>query len=138
MIGSFLSNLKIAEMIERVGLTVVGDTLTESGRLVSMPAICAEGDVYRSIALGVLSQKLSPSQNSFREVLDGCIGEIRGKSAKGVLFITQKYCEAYDYLYASCKPVLDELGIHSMRIVMTDTEDNRKAEIALEAFADML
>lgn len=138
VIGSFLSNLQITEMMESVGLTAVGDILTESGRLVSMPAIGTGGDIYGNIAKGILAQRLSPSQNSFREIMGKCIEEMRQKSAKGVLFITQKYCEAYDYLYASCKPELDELGIRSARLVLTDTEDTRKAELVLEAFADIL
>lgn len=138
VIGSFLSNLQIAKAIDSAGLTVVGDLLTEFGRLASMPPVETSGDIFQNIARGILSKQLSPTQNFFSEIMNTCVKEVKKKAVKGVLFITQKYCEAYDYLYAACKPELDELGVASARIVLTDTEDSRKAELVLEAFADTI
>lgn len=138
VVGSFLSNIEIAKMMESVGLTVVGDTLTESGRLISMPPVELNGDIYRGIAASILSGRLSPSQNGFREILDKDLEEIKKKSVKGVIFVTQKYCEAYDYLYSVYKPALDLMGIPAIQIIVNDTEDSRKVLLALEAFADMV
>ena len=138
IVGSFLSNIEIAKMMEEAGLTVVGDTLPESGRLVSMRPAGLSGDIYREIAASMLSARLSPTQNSFRTIFLRDIEEIGRKSAKGVIFITQKYCEAYDYLYSAYSSALDARGIPSLKLTVTDTEDTRKAALALEAFADTI
>lgn len=138
IVGSFLSNSEIARMIEDSGLTVVGDTLPESGRLVSMRSVELSGNIYKGIATSMLSMRLSPTQNSFKTIFASDIEEIKRKSAKGVIFITQKYCEAYDYLYSSYKSALDTLEIPSLKLIVNDTEDTRKVALALEAFADTI
>lgn len=138
IVGSFLSNIEIARMIESVGLTVVGDTLPESGRLASAKPVELTGDIYHGIAVSMLSKRLSPTQNSFKTILERDTDEIKQKSVKGVIFITQKYCEAYDYLYSAYKSTVKTMGIPALQIVVNDTEDSRKAMLALEAFADIL
>lgn len=138
VVGSFLSNTEIAGMMEAAGLTVVGDTLTESGRLASAQSVKLSGDIYRNIADSILSQRLSPTQNYFHGILEKDIEEIKRKSVKGVVFITQKYCEAYDYLYSVYKSAVDALGIPVIQVAVNDTEDSRKAALVLEAFADTL
>ena len=138
LIGSFLSNIEIPRMIEQAGMTVVGDTLPESGRLASAQPVALSGDIYKEIAKSILSMRLSPTQNSFRKILEKDIEEIRKKAVKGVIFITQKYCESYDYLYSVYQPVLRSMGISVLQFSVNDTEDTGKAALALEAFADTL
>lgn len=138
IIGSFLSNTEIARMIEDAGLTVVGDTLPESGRLVSMQPVELSGNIYKGIAASMLSMRLSPTQSSFKTIVASDIQEIKQKFVKGVIFITQKYCEAYDYLYSLYKSTLDALEIPSLRLTLNDTEDTRKVALALEAFSDTI
>lgn len=136
--GSFLSNIELAKMMESTGLTIVGDTLPESGRLVSTPPVKLNGDIYKEIAASILSARLSPSQNAFQEILNKDLEEIKKKSVKGVIFITQKYCEAYDYLFSVYKSALDSVGIPVIQVVTNDTQDSRKAALVLEAFADII
>ena len=57
---------------------------------------------------------------------------------KGVIFVMQKYCEPYAYLYSIYKPALEALGISTLLLTVNDTEDTRKVALALEAFADTL
>ena len=138
IVGSFLSNLKIPMLMEQIGLTVVGDTLPESGRMVSVKPVDLVGDIYKNIAKSILSARLSPTQNEFNNILKSDINEIKNKSAKGVIFITQKYCEPYDYLYSIYKAELEALGVEVLRLSLNSTEDDRKVALALEAFADIL
>lgn len=137
LVGSFLANTDIAKMIEDVGFTVVGDDLPESGRLISANPVDLTGDdLYLSIARSILSQRLSPSQNQFKEILEKDLREIREKGAKAVIFISQKYCEPYDYLYSVYGRMLGEIPM--LRLGVHDTEDLGKLGIELEAFADAL
>lgn len=138
LVGSFLSNLNIAKQIEDAGLTVVGDTLPESGRLVSAKRVVASGDCYLGIAESMLSARLSPTQNDFREILDKDFAEMKDKDVRGIIFVTQKYCEPYDYLFAAYKTRAAGMKLPMVQISVSGTEDGGKAALALEAFADML
>lgn len=138
IVGSFLSNSEIPDMIEKLGLTVVGDSLPESGRLASRPMVDLSGGLYEGIARSILSGKRSPTQNSFKDILETDIEEIKKKAVKGVIFIIQKYCEPYEYLYSVYKNELDALGIASVKLSLNDTEDGGKAALAIEAFADTI
>lgn len=138
LVGSFLSNLEIARTLDSVGLTVVGDTLPESGRLVSAPDVDVRKDIYRSIAESMLLRRCSPTQNQFREIIKADVEELKRKDAKGVIFITQKYCEPYDYLFSVYKSVAEGMSIPILKLSLSDTEDSRKTVLALEAFADTL
>lgn len=138
VIGSSLSNINIAEAIEQVGLTVVGDTLPESGRLVSMPSVDGSGDIYKGIAHSILSAGLSPTQNGFDLILKRNLEEIRKKEVRGVIFVIQKYCEPYEFLFCALKAMLEEKGIKILKLLLNDTDDERKVHLALEAFVDTM
>lgn len=138
LVGSFLSNTKLAATIENAGMKIIGDNLTESKRLFSGPKIDPSDDIYMNIAAKILHNHLSPTQNNFRCILEDDLKEIKRKNVQGVIFATQKYCEPYDYLFSIYKKMLDEQAIPVLRVVMSDSTDNRKLEFAIEAFADIL
>lgn len=137
LIGSLLSNPTVVAAIEHAGMVIVGDRLTESKRLFSAPPVHTEGDIYENIARSLLHNKLSPTQNCFKIILQEDFKEIQQKKVQGVIFVTQKYCEPYDYLFSVYKKMLDELKIPVLKLVLSDSTDNRKAEFAIEAFADI-
>lgn len=135
IIGSFLSNLEIAREIEIAGFNVVGDNLPESGRMVSrIPVDINKEDIYMSIADSILSQRTSPSQNCFHDIIKKDIEIINRKKAEAVFYISQKYCEPYDFLFPIYKDALD--GIPILHISLNDTEDIRNVRLSLEAFAN--
>ena len=138
IIGSFLANIEIAKSIEEAGLLVVGDTLPESGRIAFSKETVLHGNIYENIAESMLSMKLSPTQNSFQTILNSDIDEIINKDVQGVIFITQKYCEPYDYLFSSYKKKVDSMGLPILKMSLNDSEDRKKALLALEAFADII
>lgn len=138
LVGSFLSNTELAGTIESSGMKIVGDNLTESKRLFSDPKIDPSDDIYMNIAAKILHNHLSPTQNNFSCILENDLKEIKYKNVQGVIFATQKYCEPYDYLFSIYKKMLDEQGIPVLRVVMSDSTDNRKLEFVIEAFADIL
>lgn len=138
LVGSFLANHKIAETVERAGLNIAGDNLTESRRLFSAPEVSLKDDIYENIARSILQNRMSPTQNNFSGILSADMEEIKAKDIRGVLFVTQKYCEPYDYLLSVYKKMLDEKGIPVLKISLADSTDSRVMEAALEAFADIL
>lgn len=138
LVGSFLSAYKITDIIEDSGMTIVGDNLTESGRLVSMPAVDTDGDLYANIAKSILQNRLSPTQDDLADILERDMDEMDKKNVKGVIFIQQKYCEPYGYLYPVYKKMLDAKGISMLKLVLADSEDQGNAALAIGAFADMI
>ncbi len=138
LVGSFLAAEGILDTLERSGLNVVGDGLPESGRLVSAAPCKIDGDIYKNISESILSARLSPTQNNFGEILERDIKEIKEKKAVGVIFLTQKYCEPYDYLYSVYEKRLAAEGIRSLKISLSNSEDYKSSELAVEAFSDMI
>lgn len=138
LVGSFLSNINIINLIENTGLTIAGDTLPESGRLCTTEPVKINDDIYLEISKSILSAKLSPTQNSFKTIVNRDFEEINRKNINGIIFITQKYCESYDYLYSVYKSIADFKGIPIIQIGFNNTEDNGNASLAIEAFADTI
>ena len=138
LIGSFLQSASILETLENSGLKVVADNFPESGRLISTCPCETDGDIYKNISKSILSMRLSPTQNNFEKIISDDIKEIKEKDVRGVIFITQKYCEAYDYLYSVYEKKLRSEGIKSLKITLTNSDSYKKCELSLGAFADMI
>lgn len=138
LVGSLLSNSGVVSAIEGAGMKIAGDRLSESKRLFSASADTAEGDVYINIARSMLQTKLSPTQGSFHTILQEDLEEIREKQVRGVIFVTQKFCEPYDYLYYVYKKQLDKLQIPMLHLVLSSSTDAKVFEASLEAFSDIL
>ena len=139
IVGSYLSNLSIIEKIEQVGLKIVGDNITESKRLFGGKDVrCDTDDIYMELAENILDRQLSPTQDNFEPLIDDDIEEITRKKVKGVIFVTQKFCEPYDYLYSVYKKKLVSIEIPTLHIVLNDSLDLTKTDLLIEAFADTL
>lgn len=139
IVGSFLANTDIAKTIEDLGMTVVGDNLPESGRLATSKPVCPQGeDIYKYIAASILSNRLSPTQDNFTAILENDFEEMRSKGVRGIIYISQKYCEPYDYLFSVYKKMADERNINIVRLSLADSKDSGKMNLELEAFSDLL
>jgi len=138
VIGSFLANVSIIKIMEECGLSVVGDDLPEVGRLASSAEISTEGNLLYNAARSFLTMRRSPTQVQFQNTVDCDVKEIIDCEAKGAIFITQKYCEAYDYYYYCMKNMLDKHKIPVLHVTLSDSGDEGKARLQIEAFADMI
>ena len=138
LIGPFLSNPQVSGLIEKNGMSIVGDNLTQSKRLFSKVNVQREGDLYEMIARRILTGALSPTQDNFKQIVEDDLAEIKKKAVQGVIFISQKYCEPYDYLFSVYKKILDDHGIPSLQITLSNSHDSRRLEAAVETFADLI
>ena len=138
LIGSFLSNLAIIDLIEKSGMLIVGDNLPESGRIKSNKDYKQEDDIYEYIAECILKRRTSPTQNNFKSILQSDLDENKEKNAKGVIFVIQKYCEPYLYLFSVYKKMLEANNIPSVVITVSHSDDMGRAEMILETFADTI
>ncbi len=137
LVGSTQAGTGLVQQIETAGMNIVGDRLPESRRLIFAPEVSPEGDIYENIAKSLLAGLPSPSQDAFAEILKADRDELLQKQVQGVIFLTQKYCEPYDYLFPSYKRMLDELQIPVLRVTETGSSA-KNAALAIETFADLL
>ena len=138
LVGSTMCGKGSASAIEKAGMNIVGDRLTESKRLFSAPPVPADGDIYENIAVSMLRNRTSPTQNDFASILQEDMEEIRRKGVRGVIFVTQKYCEPYDYLYSVYKKARDQVSVPTLKLTLTDSTDGRSFDAAIETFADII
>lgn len=139
LVGSFLSDVVLAEQIERAGMCIVGDNLTESKRLFFAPEVeINQGDIYEGIARSILQNRASPTQNHFTGIWEDDWKEIQEKEAAGVIFLVQKYCEPYEYLYSVYRKLLEEVQIPVLKLNMANSMSQKRFGLELEAFAECL
>ncbi len=138
LVGSTFIEEYVAEIIETYGLGIVGDNLPESGRKQGRLIDLETEDFYKSIAIEVLNRKSSPSQSRFKELIDRDLREMDNLQVDAVIFVTQKYCEPYDFLYSVYKKKLDEAGIPSLNLKLTGMDDRKNIELEVEAFAAII
>ena len=137
LLGSYMTNAGIVDSAEKNGLRITGDDLPESNRIAKRAFPVVE-DIYQLVALQVLSSRTSPTQNSYSDRIKETMEEIGKKGCKGVLVVTQKYCEPYDYYYSVLKKALDDAGIPSLKLELDGSLDQNLHEAELGAFASIL
>lgn len=138
LIGSTLCNLELIKTIEEMDLSIVGDNLPESGRLVSTPKISTDGNIYYNIAKTMLERRMSPTQNDFSSIVTRDIEEILEKNVEGVIFVTQKYCEAYDYLFYIYEKEMKKMGIPILKLDQSTDANIGREQMKLEVFRETL
>ena len=138
LVGSYLTSAGIIKTAEKFGLNIVADDLPESGRLIKKFDHAANKDLYEQIALSVLCASHSPTLNEFGGKILSTRMEIDAKKCKGVLILTQKYCEPYDYYYSVLKKSLDDAAIPCLKIELDGSLDPNLHESELAAFASIL
>ena len=137
LLGSYMTNAGIVDSAEKNGLRITGDDLPESNRIAKRAFPVVE-DIYQLVALQVLSSRTSPTQNSYSDRIKETMEEIGKKGCRGVLVVTQKFCEPYDYYYSVLKKALDDAGIPSLKLELDGSLDQNLHDAELGAFTSML
>jgi benzoyl-CoA reductase/2-hydroxyglutaryl-CoA dehydratase subunit BcrC/BadD/HgdB len=137
VVGPFLTNTAVLMQMERSGLKVAGDNLTNSKRLAWKNYTCEKDTLYADIAEHILATNLSPTIENFGVLLEKDLAEIKEKDVKGVVFLCQKFCEPYDYLYVLYRSHLERLGIGSIRVYVDAAATGGDSSI-WESFAETL
>lgn len=138
VVGSTITNTRLFQVIEDAGMNIVGDRIAQSRRLFLAPEVVTSGDIFENIAESVVRNLPSPSMNRFADIIREEKEELLQKQIKGVIYVSQKYCEPYDYLYSDFKKLSDETGIKLLHITVSDSTDEKDISLAVETFADTL
>jgi hypothetical protein len=120
LVGSFIQDPTLLSELEDSGLRVAGDNATNSKRLFANGAYAgavSRGDTPISAAAReILEQRRSPVLDTFACVWERDWAEITRKGIRAVIFLTQQYCEPYDYLYALYQEKLSAAGVPLFRV----------------------
>jgi benzoyl-CoA reductase/2-hydroxyglutaryl-CoA dehydratase subunit BcrC/BadD/HgdB len=133
VVGPFLEDVAMLCHIEKAGLQIVGDNLTNSKRLLWSDYVFDKKTIFSDIAAHILKYQVSPTSNRFAVTWDKDFAEIKSKNVQGVIFIHPKFCEPYDYLFAMYSQRLENEGIPTL-CVNTGNENISM----LEAFSEMI
>ena len=111
VIGPFLESVDMLCQIEKAGLQIVGDNLTNSKRLMWSDYVFEKDTIFTDIAAHILKYQVSPTVNRFAVTWEQDYAEIKSKNVQGVIFIHQKFCEPYNYLFTLYSHKLENEGI---------------------------
>ncbi|GHT55140.1 hypothetical protein FACS1894109_01110 [Spirochaetia bacterium] len=136
VIGPFLANIALLSRMEKCGLTIMGDNLTNSKRLITIPFPIKTDTLYEDIARSILNECASPTMGRFNTLYEKDYQEIIKKDIKGVVFLCKKFCESYDYLFAYYQERLQTVGIPIIRVYTDDIE--YESNTIWETFYEMI
>jgi benzoyl-CoA reductase/2-hydroxyglutaryl-CoA dehydratase subunit BcrC/BadD/HgdB len=142
LIGPYLTDLSIVQMIEKYEGNIVGDDLSNSKRYFFSEDFLPHmdtGDLYESIAIQNLSRFPSPTSNRFNYIIVKDIDEIVRKGVKGVFFLYQKFCEPHQYIYPLLREGLEEKGISTFLLQLENKEHQAEIfENRIQNFMEMI
>lgn len=133
IVGPFLENVSMLCQIEKAGLQIVGDNLTNSKRLMWSDYVFDKETIFSDIAAHILKYQVSPTSNRFAVTWEKDYAEIKSKKIQGVIFMHQKFCEPYDYLFTMYKQMLENKGIPTLCVY-----DGNENVSMFEGFSEMI
>jgi benzoyl-CoA reductase/2-hydroxyglutaryl-CoA dehydratase subunit BcrC/BadD/HgdB len=128
----------ILDALEQAGATVVADDLASVGRRRYQPT--RGEDPYARLAAGLLSGPPDSTRGASVEARLGHLVRLaRGADARGVLFLTVKFCEPELFYLPQLRAGLEQVGLRSLMLEVDLAEGLPAALITrLEAFVETL
>lgn len=111
--GNTLDVLPLLGFIEECGARVVGDDFCFGGRY-GRVEIAETGDPVQALAEGYLSRVPCGRMENYRERFDFLIDEMNRSNARGLIYVSLKFCDNFLIDYPSLKKLLDAHGIPSL------------------------
>lgn len=129
----------VLEMLDRLGLLVVGDEIVSGFRSIASEEDAA-GDPLDALARRLVSLPLYPGYHvDPPRVVEEFLVRVKKSGAAGVIFLNPKFCEAAGFDLPDLQKALEKEGIPSL-VLETSARGISVAQmrIRLEAFREML
>ena len=139
MAGGICNHPRIHHFIEDAGGAVVWDDLCTGSRYFETP-VAGDNDPLEAIAARFVNRAVCPAKHAgLTSRAENLVSLVKGKNARGVVFLLLKFCDPHAFDYPYLKTALDREGIPSL---LLEVEDPLPAEGQLhtrfEAFLEML
>jgi benzoyl-CoA reductase/2-hydroxyglutaryl-CoA dehydratase subunit BcrC/BadD/HgdB len=124
LIGPLVDNLELLRQIERQGVCLIDDDITNGSRSIDRD-VEMEGDPYINLAERCL--RAAPSPTLYTDTASESAAftrRIADLQPDGVLFIIQKYCEPHVHNYLSKAEALRRMGIPALMLEVEHGQDS--------------
>lgn len=136
---NFNMALDLVSLVERYGGKVAGFDLHQSARYSSDPIPLDEEDPFLSVARGYLRRIPIPGLYSFEERAETLKTEMEESGAKGIIFLSQLYCDAFSMEHAILIERLNKLGIPTLRLEAEDSPGSlEQLNVRVQSFIESL
>jgi len=138
VVGAHLDDLSLYEAVAEAGGHVVGDLL-DLGSLHYSGLADEEGDPLAVLADLYLAQvPIAAKTHPDRRRDDALLRLVRARSADGVVFAPQKFCEPHGFDYVTMKSALDRVGVPHLLVELEQAQVTGQMRTRLGAFVEML
>jgi len=138
VVGAHLDDLSLYEAVAEAGGHVVGDLL-DLGSLHYSGLADEEGDPLAALADRYLAQvPIAAKTHPDRRRDDALLRLVRARSADGVVFAPQKFCEPHGFDYVTMKSALDRVGVPHLLVELEQAQVTGQMRTRLGAFVEML
>jgi benzoyl-CoA reductase subunit C len=138
LVGAFLDDPVVLNIIEELGARIVGDDLCTGSRYFAQP-VEADGDPIAALADRYLRRLPCPAKhNPDHERSEHLLKLIHVTKANGVVFVLPKFCDPHAFDYAMVKEKLDAAAVPHLRLEMEHSPALDQWRTRLQAFLEIL
>lgn len=139
LIGSICDHLPFFDLFNNCGAQIVGDDLCSGWRYISVD-VSLSGDPLEALAERLRQRPLCPCKyNPQFDRAAELLARIKASSAKGVVFLLQKFCDPHAFDYPYLKDKLRQENIpHLLLEIEPGTFSGGGLETRLRAFVETL
>ncbi len=137
-VGNMMYDMDVFEMFDNVGLNIVDDDICPGTRYFEED-VDEDLPPLEAIATRIMKRPICPTKHAHTYREDYILGKVRKSSARGVVFLYQKFCEPHLFDYPHIKDALDKENIPSLFIEIEPSGGvSQQTYTRLEAFNEML
>lgn len=138
LVGPALADPVLFDVIAQAGARVAGDLLDLGERYFAVDA-AEEGDPLAALADRLLAPVSTPTKyHPQRPRAAHLLSLVQERSADGVIFARQKFCEPHGFDYVQLAHVLDEAGVPHLLVELEQVSQAGQLRTRVEAFVEMV
>jgi len=138
LVGPALADPVLFDVIAQAGARVVGDLLDLGERYFAVDAV-EHGDPLAALADRLLALVPTPTKHHPQRTRAAhLLSLVQERSADGVIFARQKFCEPHGFDYVQLAHALDQAGVPHLLVELEQASQAGQLRTRVEAFVEML
>jgi benzoyl-CoA reductase/2-hydroxyglutaryl-CoA dehydratase subunit BcrC/BadD/HgdB len=138
LVGPALADPILFDVLAQAGTRVVGDLLDLGERYFAVD-IAADGDPLEALADRLLALLPTPTKHHpQRSRAAYLLSLVQERSANGVIFARQKFCEPHGFDYVQLAHALDQADVPHLLVELEQASQAGQLRTRVEAFVEML
>ena len=138
LVGPALADPILFDVLAQAGARVVGDLLDLGERYFAVDAV-EDGDPLEALADRLLALLHTPTKHHSQHTRAAhLLSLVQERSADGVIFARQKFCEPHGFDYVQLAHALDGIGVPHLLVELEQASQAGQLRTRVEAFVEML